>query len=70
VKVRTENLSGSEETQPATEIARVWMLAILMDSVWPSNSELPLVEKKNLALAMAEQYFLVLAKSFASSPGK
>ena len=43
---------------------------IAMNWVWPSNSELPLVETKNLALAMADQYSLELAKTFAMSAKK
>lgn len=66
VKVRSENLSAPWETQPATELVRVWTLMIAMDLVWPSNSGLPLVEMKSLAFAMA----LPLAKTFATSPRK
>ena len=66
VKVRSENLSASWETQSASELARGWTLVIAMDLVWPSNSGLPLVELKNLAIAMAQP----LAKTFATSPRK
>ena len=63
-------MSALQEIQPATEFARVWTFVIAMNWVWPSNSELPLVETKNLALAMADQYSLELAKTFATSAKK